>query len=89
MDKYELSKFLGRYRVVSSLVDDGSAKRLTNIIGKMFNDHELIENYILWERALEIFITDKDYSGFLKFAKKIKSAIERYILMQKMLIIFN
>jgi len=76
MDKYELSKFLGKYRVVSSLVDDGSTKKFTRIIGKMFNGLELVENFILWERVFEIFITDKDYAGFTKFAKKVKTAID-------------
>jgi len=76
MDKYELSKFLGRYRVVSSLVDDGNIKKFTKIIGRMFNDRELIDNHMLWERVFEIFITDKDYIGFAKFAKKVRTAIE-------------
>ncbi|MDR0500416.1 MAG: hypothetical protein LBG97_04115 [Coriobacteriales bacterium] len=76
MDKFELSKFLGKYRVASSLVDDGSTKRFTKIIGKMFNDRELIDNYILWERVFEIFITDKDYAGFDRFSKKVHAAID-------------
>jgi hypothetical protein len=83
MDKYELSKFLGKYRVVSSLVDDGSTKKFTRIIGKMFNDRELIDNYILWERVFEIFITDKDYDGFIKFAKRIKKAIDTLTVCEK------
>ncbi len=76
IDKYELSKFLGKYRVVSSLVDDGNMKKFTRIIGRMFNNRELIENFILWERVFEIYITDKDYSGFSKFCKKIERAID-------------
>lgn len=80
MDKYELSKFLGKYRVVSSLVDDGNIKKFTKIIGRMFNDRELIDNYVLWERVLEIFITDKDYAGFARFAKKVKAAISSLII---------
>ncbi|MDR2571976.1 MAG: hypothetical protein LBD23_16990, partial [Oscillospiraceae bacterium] len=42
----------------------------------MFNNRELIEHYILWERVFEIFVTDKDYEGFSKFAKRIKEAID-------------
>jgi hypothetical protein len=76
MDKFELSKFLGKYRVISSLVDDGNAKKFTGIIGKMFNERELIDNYILWERVLEIFITDKDYKGLSKFVKRITDSIK-------------
>lgn len=83
MDKYELSKFLGKYRVVSSLVNDGSIKKFTHIIGKMFNDRELIENYILWERVFEIFITDKDYDGFIKFVRRISLAIEKLAVIPK------
>jgi len=75
IDKYELSKFLGKYRVVSSLVNDGEKKKFTNIIGKMFNESELIDNYILWERIFEIFITDKDYKGLARFVKKTNRAI--------------
>ena len=75
MDKYELSKFLGKYRVVSNLVDDISTKRFTRTIRKMFNDLELIENYTLWERVFEIFITDRDYLGFSKFAERLLTSI--------------
>jgi len=74
IDKYELSKFLGRYRVVSSLVDENK-KRFTETVERMFNDSELIEYYILWERIFEIFITDKDFNGFSKFVKKVITAI--------------
>jgi len=76
MDKYELSKFLGKYLIVSRLIDDGNAKKFTRKIGKMFNDRELIEYYILWERVFEIYITDKDYVGFSKFTERIKTAIK-------------
>jgi hypothetical protein len=76
IDKYELSKFLGKYRVVSSLTNDGSSNKFTKIIGKMFNNSELVGNYIFWERILEIFITDKDYIGFSKFVKKMNNAVK-------------
>jgi len=76
LDKYELSKFLGKYRVVSSLVDDSKSKKFTSVINKIFNAPELIDNYTLWERVLEIFITDKDYKGFVKFVERILSAID-------------
>jgi hypothetical protein len=77
MDKFELSKFLGKYRVISSLVDDDNAKKFTVIIGKMFNERELIDNYVLWERVLEIFATDNDYLGFSKFVERIAIAIDK------------
>ena len=75
VDKYELSKFLGRYRVVSGLVDDVKLREFTTTISKMFNNSELIGNYTIWERIFEIFITDKDYKGFAKFANKVTKAI--------------
>lgn len=73
LDKFELSKFLGKYGVVSSLVDD--KKDFTKVIGKMFNDREIVENYTLWERIFEIFITSKDYQGLIDFNNKIDQAI--------------
>ncbi|MCL2828780.1 MAG: hypothetical protein FWD99_08610 [Oscillospiraceae bacterium] len=76
IDKYELSKFLGKYLVVSRLIDDGSSKKFTKKIGEMLNDHELIEYYILWERIFEIFIIDKEYIGFINFANRVKKAID-------------
>jgi len=76
IDKYEMSKFLGKYRVVSGLVTDGETRKFTRIIGKMYSQCELIDNYILWERILEIFITDKDYTGLAEFVNKVVKAMQ-------------
>lgn len=77
IDKFELSKFLGKYRVVSSLVSDGKFKKnFTSKICKIFNKRELIENYILWERIFEIFIIDKDYEGYINFANYIQETLK-------------
>jgi hypothetical protein len=75
MDKYELSKFLGKYRVVSSLIEDKKTKVFSNVIERMFNGRELLENYTLWERVFEIFVTDRNYNGFSKFYKRITEEI--------------
>ena len=83
MDKYELSKFLGEYCVVNSLIDDGNKRKFTRIIKKMFNHRELIENYTLWEHVLEIFITEKDYKGFTQFTNRIKDAIKALVVYVK------
>jgi len=83
IDRYELSKFLGQYRIVSSLIDDEDVKKFTRIIEKMFNNRELIEDYTLWERIFEIFITNKDYVGFSRFAKRVKRAIDMLVADEK------
>ena len=75
IDKFELSKFLGKYGVISGLIENVENKKFTKIIEKMFNARELIDNYTLWERVFEVFITDKDYDGFCRFAKIIMNVI--------------
>lgn len=83
LSKYELSKFLGKYRIVSSLIDKEKEKGFTHKIRSMFNASELIDNYIHWERLFEIFITDKDYDGLIAFSKQIHDSIEALEIAQK------
>lgn len=79
IDRFELSKYLGRYRVISGLITDDEIKKFTESLFKVFGSEELIELYIYWERILEIFATDGtdgNILGLSKFIKRTISAIE-------------
>jgi hypothetical protein len=75
LDKFSLSKFLGKYRKVGNMIRDkkegGFDKDLLTILDK----RALIENYTLWERLLEIMIVNNRLDSYQKLIEKIADAI--------------
>lgn len=59
IDKFAMSKFLGKYRKVSGLIND---KKEENAFEKdlmlILDERTLIENYGAWERILEILMVN-------------------------------
>ena len=72
IDKFMLSKYLGKYVRISGLVKDDAEKKFEKDIEKIFTYRAIIENYILWEKVLEIFIINGRYNAYEKFVKKIE-----------------
>lgn len=76
LDKYGLSKYLGKYQRVSGLVNDKRESKFIKDIEKIFNSRTIIENYTLWEKVLTILFVN-DYSmAFTTFINSVAQAIE-------------
>ena len=58
INKYELSKFLGKYLRVGGLINDKKESMFIDDILRIFNSRVVIENYLLWEKVLEILIIE-------------------------------
>lgn len=77
IDKFNLSKFLGKYMRISGLVNDKLECKFEDDIDKIFTPTVLIENYQTWEKVLEIFIINEKYDTYFKFVKQIIGAIKQ------------
>lgn len=77
VDRFNLSKYLGKYTRISGLVSDIKENQFEQDIEKIFTPQVIIENYTIWEKVLEILIINEKFDVYLNFLKHIKKAIEK------------
>lgn len=79
INKFSMSRFLGKYRKVCSLIND---KKEENAFEKdlmvILDEYTLVENYSAWERILEILVVNDRIKLTEQCALRIISAIKRY-----------
>jgi hypothetical protein len=56
IDKYELSKFIGKYLRMGGLITDNKESIFNENVLKIFDERVVIENYTLWEKVIEALI---------------------------------
>lgn len=78
LDKFALSKFLGKYRKVGGLIESKEEDAFSQDALMIFDERTLVENYTAWERLLEIFVVNHRLDIVKKLALRIISAIDRY-----------
>lgn len=83
IDKYELSKFLGKYLRIGGMIRDKAESRFEKDIIKVFNARAIIENYSAWEKIIEILIINERFSALKDFCYKINKAIETIHVVDK------
>ncbi|MCM1488407.1 MAG: hypothetical protein NC203_08580 [Firmicutes bacterium] len=76
IDKYELSKFLGKYLRIGGMIQDKIETKFEKDILKIFNLRTIIENYSAWEKIIEIFVINERFDATVHFVEQIISAIE-------------
>lgn len=76
IDKFNLSKFLGKYLRISGLVSDKIESRFEKDIEKIFNHNAIIENYTTWEKVIEILVSNDRYNAAVHFIKNIADAVK-------------
>ena len=77
IDKFDLSKFLGKYMRISGLIDDKQEKGFEKDIEKIFDDRSIIENYTTWEKVLTILANHENFDAIKKFIDKVIDAIAK------------
>lgn len=85
LDRFALSKFLGKYRKAGNLILDTKENAFDRDLLSIFDKRTLIENYTLWERLLEIMIVNNRLDIYEKLANHILKAIHEYKVPQAML----
>ena len=76
IDKFELSKFLGKYLRVGGMIDNKFESRFERDILKIFDLRTIVENYTAWEKVIEIFVIAERFEAVTKFVKRICESIE-------------
>lgn len=78
LDKFSLSKFLGKYRKVGNLIRDRQENTFDKDLLTILSKRELIDNYPMWERLLEILIVNDRLDYYEELIKHILEAIAAY-----------
>jgi len=75
IDKFSLSKYLGKYLRISGLVDDKLERRFEKDIDRIFNERVAVENYTTWEKIFEIMVINEQFDALKTFSSKLINAI--------------
>lgn len=75
LDKYELSKFLGKHLRIGGLIEDVVESKFEKDINVIFNNKVIIENYLSWEKVIEIFVINERFETVKQFVFSILNAI--------------
>ncbi len=76
LNRFELSKFLGKYLRIGGMIKDKIESRFEKDILKIFNLRAILENYISWEKVIEIFVINERFRTVEHFVEQIVAAIE-------------
>ena len=86
LDKFALSKFLGKYRKVSGMIQSKEENAFEKDLMLILDERTLISNYCTWERLFEILIINNRFDLLKKLAIRIVDAIDRYSIPEDMCI---
>lgn len=75
IDKYELSKFIGKNLTIANLINDDLECKFYDDLERIFQPKVLIENYLLWESILNLCIVNKRLDKYELIIKKIIDSI--------------
>jgi predicted amidohydrolase len=75
IDKYKLSKYLGKYLRICGLVDDSKESKFAMDIKKILTPREIIEQYTMWEKIITILLINNHIDAFGEIVNKIIKAI--------------
>lgn len=75
LDRYELSKFLGRKFKVGSLIRDKIESKFLKDLKRIIDTPAIIENYRFWESILNYFVVSSSYNGLKAYIGDVLKAI--------------
>ncbi len=78
LDKFALSKFLGKYRKVSGMIQSREENEFEKDLMLILDERTLISNYGTWERLFEILLLNDRYDLYKKLAIRVVDAIDKY-----------
>lgn len=76
IDKFSLSKFLGKYLRIGSIIRDKKESKFINDIIKIFDNKTVIENYLVWEKVLFYLAIHESFDKYREFVINIYGAIQ-------------
>lgn len=78
LDKFSLSKFLGKYRKAGGMIRDKKETAFDKDLLTILDKRALIENFTLWERLLEIMVVNDRLGNYEKLITNILDAIVKF-----------
>lgn len=78
LDKFVLSKFLGKYCKISGLIESDEERTFEQDLMVILDERTLIANYGVWERLFEILVINKRYDLYKTLAVRIMDALKKY-----------
>lgn len=84
LDKFALSKFLGKYQKVSGMIESKEENQFEKDMMLILDERTLISNYSTWERLFEILILNGRYDLYKKLAIRIVDALKKYRVPENM-----
>lgn len=75
IDKYELSKLLGKHLRIGGLIKDVRETGFERHVSKIFNSRVIIENYTVWEKIVEVLVINESWEPLKVVIKNIVEAI--------------
>ena len=78
IDKFSFSRFLGKYRKVSGLINGKEESIFEKDLMLILDERTLIENYNMWERLFEIMVINGRIDLLEKLALRMITALKRY-----------
>lgn len=76
IDKYELSKLLGKHLRIGGLIHDVRETGFEKQIFKIITPRVIIENFNVWEKIIEILVINESWDALKDIKKNIIDAIE-------------
>lgn len=76
IDKFELSKLLGKHLRIGGMIEDNKETNLNKHILKIFNPKVVLQNYNVWEKVIEILVINEDFDVLEKFIRRLIDSIE-------------
>lgn len=76
IDKFELSKFIGKYLRICAMIDVKATSKFEKDILEIFSRSVALENYTLWEKIIEIFVIKENYDGLKQFCDRVRESID-------------
>lgn len=77
VDKFALSKLLGKYMRISGLINDKLETKFARDITQIYDNRVIIDNYITWEKVIEIFVINAQWKSLGAFIRKVLTAISK------------
>jgi hypothetical protein len=80
IDKFALSKFLGKYSRIGNLINDKKESKFVKDIIRIFDHKATIENYLAWEKVLLYLVMNEKIDAFVTFIHTINQAIKNIVV---------
>lgn len=77
IDKYELSKLLGKHLRIGGLIHDVRESGFEKQIFKILNPRVIIENYTVWEKIIEVLVINESWDALKDIVENIVDAINK------------